>query len=224
MHPPYAGTMAQAAVGGGRQERRRARTRAQLVAAATRLVAERGLGGVAMSDVTAAADLGTGTIYNHFPTYDALVEAVVSEALEDFGSRLDALTAGLDDPAVVFAVSLRHLVRRAVDDPLWGRLLVRLGASHPQLMAVLGPRAARDLRAGMTTGRFVIDDLDIATACTFGSLTGVLHLVVTRAEPAGVDLGVAYAVAMLKMVGLDESDAREVASRPLPPAPEVVAE
>lgn len=209
----------------GRRERQRARTRARLVDAATRLIADRGLGGVAMSDVTSEADLGTGTIYNHFPTFDGLVEAVVAEALETEGAQLDALTADVEDPAEVFAASLRHLVLHATSDPLWGRLLVRLGVSHPQLMKVLGPRAARDLRAGIRSGRFDIRDLDVVTACTFGSLTGVLQLVVGRAgeegaaDVAGAEVATTYAVSMLQMVGVPASEAHEVARRPLPSFP-----
>jgi AcrR family transcriptional regulator len=52
-----------------------ARNRDQVLDAATRLFAERGAE-VQMADVARAAGVGVGTVYRHFPTRRALIEAV----------------------------------------------------------------------------------------------------------------------------------------------------
>ena len=54
------------------------RNRAGLLAAARTLFAERG-DEVHMSEVAAAAGVGVGTLYRHFPTRQALVEAIAAE-------------------------------------------------------------------------------------------------------------------------------------------------
>lgn len=200
-----------------RHQRRRERTRARLIDAARVLVAERGVDAVGASDITEAADLGAGTFYNYFASRDEIVEAVVEESIESLGARMDSMTSDMPDTAEVFASSLRHLVRHAIDDPLWGWLVVRLGVAHPKLLSILGPRAARDLRRGVDSGRLVVRDVDLATSCVFGALLSTLHHVVSTSVEGSVDE--AFAQAMLCMVGLPPEQAAEVASRPLPALP-----
>jgi AcrR family transcriptional regulator len=166
---------------------------------------------------TDVADLGAGTFYNYFQSRDEIVEAVAEASVESLGASLDALTAEMADAAEVFAVSLRHLVLKAITDPLWGWFVVRLGVAHPQLIAILGPRAARDLRKGVASGRFSIPDVEIATSCTFGALLATLHLVLSTNVDQGTDE--LFAQTMLSMVGVPFDEAREIASRPLPPLP-----
>ena len=180
-------------------------------------MAERGVDAVGLSEITDAADLGAGTFYNYFQSRDEIVEAVAEASVESLGEALDALTEPMDDAAEVFAVSLRHLVLKAITDPLWGWFVVRLGVAHPQLIAILGPRASRDLRKGVESGRFVIPDVDIATSCTFGALLATLHLVLSTKVEEGTDE--LFAQTMLCMVGISTDEAREIASRPLPPLP-----
>lgn len=203
----------------GRQQRRRELTRSRLLEAARTLFAERGVESVGLHEVTQRADLGTGTMYNYFPSKDALVEALLSESIETVGQRLDRIREIEDDPAAVFAFSLRHLVNLASEDELWGWMVVRLGVAHPQLLEILGPRANRDLRIGVDAGRFSTSDVDVATACVFGALISALHLALTNSPRAG--LGIEFAQNMLCMVGVPSREATEVASRELPPLPEV---
>ena len=47
--------------------------------------------------------MGLGSFYNHFDSKEELFRAAVDDALGLFAAVLDELTAGLDDPAHVFA-------------------------------------------------------------------------------------------------------------------------
>ena len=58
-----------------------ARNRARILEAAEQVFAEQGAG-AGMDDVAAAAGVGVGTLYRHFPTKDALVAAVLIARLE----------------------------------------------------------------------------------------------------------------------------------------------
>ena len=215
---PASRTQPAASSGGARQQRRREKTRARLINAAKTLMAERGVDAVGLSEITEAADLGAGTFYNYFQSRDDIVEAVAEDAIESLGARLDRLTAEMSDAAEVFAFSLRHLVQQAASDPLWGWFVVRLGVAHPKLIAILGPRAARDLRKGVASGRFTVPDVDIAKSCVFGALLSTLHRVLSTEVAPHVDE--VYARTMLCMVGVPAEEAEEIASRPLPPLPD----
>ena len=57
---------------GGRRERRKAQTRAEVRATAQRLFAERGFDAVTIADVATAADVAVQTVFNHFETKEAL--------------------------------------------------------------------------------------------------------------------------------------------------------
>jgi AcrR family transcriptional regulator len=76
-----------------RFERRRERTRQELLAAATRVLAEKGLHDTKVADIAAAADVGVGTFYLHFPTKDALFDAVVDDTVARLKRTVDAARA-----------------------------------------------------------------------------------------------------------------------------------
>ena len=69
------------------------RNRDKLVAVAREELIAHG-GGFVMDTVAARAGVGAGTLYRHFPTRDALVEAVYAAELEDLARAARAL---LDD-------------------------------------------------------------------------------------------------------------------------------
>ncbi|MDN5698870.1 MAG: TetR/AcrR family transcriptional regulator [Kocuria sp.] len=199
---------------GGRQWRRRARTRAKLLDAARWLVADRGLAAVTMTDVSAAAELATGTVYNYFPSLEELLSTMIYGEIDSVGDRLDRVADYTDDPAEIYATSLRLLVRHALSEPLWGRIYVKLGVAHPIVVEVLGPRCRRDLERGVKAGRLNVVDLDLAVVCTFGAQASAINLV-TSGEGREC-LAEHFAENMLRMVGVSVEDAREVVSRPLP--------
>src|SRR6201984_1596421 len=89
-----------------RLERRKQRTRAALVKAAQRLIAE-GKINVPVLEITKAADVGMGSFYNHFDSKEQLFEAAIADVLDAHGSMLDRLTESIDDPGESFATSFR---------------------------------------------------------------------------------------------------------------------
>src|SRR5690242_21947608 len=82
-----------AAAAGNRFERRRERTRQDLLAAASRVLAEKGLHRTKIADIAAAADVGVGTFYLHFPDKEALFDAVVEETVRRLKTAVDAARA-----------------------------------------------------------------------------------------------------------------------------------
>ena len=114
-----------------RLERRKQRTRAALVKAAQRLIAE-GKTHVPVLEITQAADVGMGSFYNHFDSKEQLFEAAVADVLDAHGAMLDRLTASIEDPAETFAASFRLTGRLFRQRPQESEILL---ANGPALLS-----------------------------------------------------------------------------------------
>ncbi|MER5473136.1 TetR/AcrR family transcriptional regulator [Streptomyces sp. NPDC002935] len=202
-----------------RLDRRKARTRAALVAAAQRFLAAQGRTDVSIQEITEAADVGFGSFYNHFTSKDELFDAAVALTLEQHGALLDSVVGGLKDPAEIFAASVRLTGRLQRTHPQIARILVRTGMAYLTSDSGLAPRAMRDLQAAADNGRLDIDEAHTAVAMAGGALLGVLHLL-----EAGPDLDAEcvtdqLAFRLLCMFGMTRAEAQEIATRPLPSLP-----
>ncbi|MGH8389437.1 MAG: TetR/AcrR family transcriptional regulator [Pseudomonas sp.] len=79
-----------------------------IVEAATRLFRERGLHGISVVDVMAAAGLTHGGFYGHFDSKEALAKEASERAFKQVGTRWRERAAGTDDKAAA---------RRALIEP-----------------------------------------------------------------------------------------------------------
>jgi AcrR family transcriptional regulator len=200
-----------------RQDRRRARTRAKLVAAAGALFARQGVDNTRINEITEEADVGFGSFYNHFESKEAIVHAVLEETIAAQGAALEAVTAHLDDPAETVAVAHRYFVNLALTDPNWAWLLIRLDLSHNIALAALGPHAERDLERGIRAGRFSVPDKRVAMFAAGGALLAVMRAVLDGQAPRNADRH--HAEGVLRLLGLSPQDAAEVTGRPMPKVP-----
>lgn len=197
-----------------RGARRRARTRAKLLAAARTLFAEKGVEATRINEITEEADVGFGSFYNHFESKDEIVEALLDEMVSSEGERIDEATRELDDPAEIVAVAHRTFMRHAAEDPEWGWLILRLDITHGVLSRALGPFAARDMQAGIDAGRFHVADPVLSLNVWGGALLAAMRAVIV--EDVGPDADVHHAEGILRALGLPLDEAAEVARRPLP--------
>src|SRR5205814_5066161 len=84
-----------------RGARRRRETRSRLLMAALKLMAERGMEGVAINEITEAADVGFGSFYNHFDSKEAIYAALLDWVFEDFANAIEAVLGEISDPAEI---------------------------------------------------------------------------------------------------------------------------
>jgi AcrR family transcriptional regulator len=197
-----------------RLERRKQRTRAALVKAAQRLIAE-GKINVPVLEITKAADVGMGSFYNHFDSKEQLFEAAIADVLDAHGAMLDRLTESIDDPAETFATSFRLTGRLFRRRPQESEVLL---ANGPALLSAdrgLAPRALRDIKVGVAAGRFKVDDPELALAMAGGALLGLGKLL--RDNPDRDDARAADTVteSVLQLLGLSAEEARAICQRPL---------
>jgi AcrR family transcriptional regulator len=195
----------------GRRERRQQRTRAALVAAGRQLIAEKGPDALTIADVASMADVGFGTFYGYFDSKDALLDAVIDQVLEEIGQRNDALTAGLDDPALVVAVAVRNSMRMALEQPQLAALVVRLGFSgDTRLWDGLHRRMLRDLDAGYKSGRFAKRRRPAAHLVVGGAVMAALRSADLEGDPHPGEVEVPLAESVLAALGLDGADSAAV--------------
>lgn len=159
-------------------------TRAQLVDAAERLFAERGIGGVSLREVGAAAgQRNNSAAQYHFGSKDGLVRAIFERRMVPIDRRRRAMLTEADG-------SVRSYVE-AIVVPLHGaparyrRFLQQLALADPQL------RAFDDLdRPEMTGLKAAIEGLDAALAArglpddVRGERLRLLGVVVIHASPS----------------------------------------
>lgn len=194
--------------------RRREKTRQQLVRAAKILFGEQGIDGTRIQEITALADVGLGSFYNHFDDKSAIVDAVVMDVTERQAEAVDRLTLETDDPAEIVAVAHRHFLRLAENDPESAWVLIQLDITHRILAETLRPWALQDLLEGIDSGRFNVDDPALAIYTTGGALLGAMRgLLEGNIEPGREE---AHAELVLRMLGLEAREAAEIAARPFP--------
>jgi AcrR family transcriptional regulator len=140
-----------AAPGIGRRERRAAETRVKLFRSALALIAERGLAGVTVEDITEAADVGKGTFFNYFPTKEHVLGVMAEIQL----GKLQEAAARVDAGSEPLHTVLHRLVQRLAEEPGRSPRLARALIS-----SFLGNESVREiLKRKMVEGRKAIAEV-----------------------------------------------------------------
>jgi AcrR family transcriptional regulator len=200
-----------------RLDRRKARTRQALIDAAVRLITEGRGDRASIQEITDEADIGFGSFYNHFESKEQLFQTASEEVLERWGRMIDRASAGIADPAELFAVGLRITGRLGWTHPEIAGFLTGAGLDVLDSPAGLAPRALRNIQAGQATSRFTVPDPEIALSAAAGGLLGLLRLGQRHPEritEASVDQ---LAEALLRLLGVPADEAARLAALPLPP-------
>jgi AcrR family transcriptional regulator len=198
----------------GRVERRRARVRQRILEVTEELTRSRGVDGVTLEDITEAADVARRTFYHYFESKHAALVPIARERTRALNRRIDRVVAGIDDPAEVVSVALRHTLRSMPEDPLVAWFIFRSGLPQQRLREGIGESGYRDVSRGVESGRFAVENLAVAAALLSGAVIGALagRLEGTLAD-TDLDDAVEY---VLRLLGLPVHEARDIAHRPLP--------
>jgi AcrR family transcriptional regulator len=197
-----------------RTDRRRAETRQRLTGAARALIAEKGVEGLRISEITEGADVALGSFYNHFESKEELVEEVVADTIQALAEAMVESMAALDDPAEAVSFATRSFVRLTEDNRELASLLVNLDRPDAQFEMAVQPIALGALDRGIAAGRFEVADNHVALTGVVGGTLAVMRGILDGRYTPDVD--VLHAQAVLRSIGLTPADAREVATRDLP--------
>ncbi|MGA3152197.1 MAG: TetR/AcrR family transcriptional regulator [Streptosporangiaceae bacterium] len=213
--------MAEAASAAGapkvsRLDRRKARTRQALTDAAVRLIAEGRGDRASIQEITEEADIGFGSFYNHFDTKEQLFQTASEEVLERWGQMIDRASAGISDPAELFAVGLRISGRLGWTHPEIAGFLAGVGLDLLDIPGGLAPRALRDIQAGQASGRFIAAEAEIALSAAAGGLLGLLRMCQRHPERVNETTVDEFAEAVLRLLGVPAPEAARLVALPLP--------
>ncbi len=173
-----------------RRERRIAARRQQILDAAARIFAEKGLEGATTKEIADAADIAEGTLYNYFKSKNDLVIAII-EQLAQFEQRSAMMQAALDEDPLTFFV--RHFSdRMAQVGPSYPLILASMPAilSSPELRQhyqelIMTPAVAlieQHLLARVERGQLRAVDMPLVTRGLVGMLLGI-HLMLVLGDP-----------------------------------------
>jgi AcrR family transcriptional regulator len=211
-----------------RIDRRRARTRGQLVDAARHLIVENGVESVTISLITEKADIGFGTFYSYYDSKEALVAEVVEESIAEVVERVTVGLEDVDDPAEAASSIIRRLLALNDTDPALITLVLRVErlalANSRQDAGGLsedGPVAGGLVREldpyffdGPEARRFRRSGLAYLPHLIAGGLEMVCNARLTNQLRTEDDTEVAAAI--LVLLGLPEAEANDIAARALP--------
>lgn len=157
--------------------RKRERTRAEIVAAAERLVAARGLDALSIDEITEEADVAKGTFYTHFEDKEDLAAEIARNIRLELEDKITATNEGVTDAATRMANGLSSMLAFAIAQPIRARALLRLipGGVDPETPINAGIRG--DVAMGVRAKRFAVASVNAAVVALIGiAMSTAMHL------------------------------------------------
>jgi AcrR family transcriptional regulator len=153
------------------------RNREKVLAAARAVFADHGVD-AQMDEIARRADVGVGTVYRHFPTKDALLDALTDEVFEVIAAHARDML-DLDDPWEAFTRSMWFGGEKTAGDRAFAEILgaTRRPVSCPakeDLLATTGELMRRAIAAGKMRPDAMIDDIPLLM-CGIGSAIDMPH-------------------------------------------------
>lgn len=182
------------------------------------LFAEKGDTRVTVSELAQAAGIARGTIYNNLESTETLFESVATQLTAEMHRRVTASSIDIADPVLRMACGLRFFVRRAHEEPHWGRFLTRFAFSNASLKAMWSGPPTSDVMAAMAQGRYAIRPEQVVSAIALLAGSGLAAmLLVQDGHRTWRDAGSDAAELVLRALGIPPDEARRLATVELPP-------
>jgi len=155
------------------------RNHARIVRAAREVFSEQGRE-AQMDDVARTAGVGVGTVYRHFPTKEALIEALVADKFDQLASWAQESLA-IEDPWAAFeSMMWRGAEQMARDRTLFQVLSAdacmvdRVASAQADLQTAMGALMARAQAAGALRADACTDDIGVIM-CGAGGAMELCH-------------------------------------------------
>jgi AcrR family transcriptional regulator len=132
--------------GQNRFERRREKTRVDLLEAAERVIARKGYHNTRISDIASEADVGLGTFYLHFKTKNEIFIELVDYGAGKLREELIEAKQGVGDPAEKLRITINTILDAAAEAPETFRIVFGHGPAFLDLMVRVHEIFINDLR------------------------------------------------------------------------------
>ena len=195
-------------------KKRKARTRARILAAAFDLYGEPNGLYTRVEDISALAGITRPTFYKHFSSMDELRTALTYEVMHSFLEQVAAVLNRIDDPAERTSVAIRHYLHRALVDTKWARSMINISAGGFVFGAETAEHALGTIEKGIQSGAFIVRSAvmgrDIVLGTSFGAICSILR------DEVDSDCPELIASYTLTALGVAAERARQIATLPLP--------
>ena len=189
---------------------KRARTRAELIAAANSLFAKQAVESVTVDDVVKEAGVAKGTFYVHFDGLDGLAAAVAEELVQSFDELLQPSRLSLVDPALRIAFGCSSFIDKALNDPRWASLVARMAVAEKGGELLRG-RLFEDLQQFSKSVPGSGASADLNVEIVVGIMLQLMRALGER-KLSSIDPDVAVS-AILRAIGLNAREAKSVLAR-----------
>jgi AcrR family transcriptional regulator len=188
--------------------------------AALRLFAHKGSSAITVSELAEEAGIARGTVYNNIDAPDELFEQVAAGLATEMHARLATILPTLEDPAERLATGIRCFIRRAHEEPHWGRFLIRFSFSNHSLQTMWNGPPMADLVLGLSKHRYDFEPEHLASvvALITGTTLAAMFSMLSGYKK-WEDAGSEAAQLVLRSLGVAPADARRIATKKLPPLP-----
>ncbi len=153
---------------------KRARTKAQLIAAANALYSTRPWESVTVDEVVSEAGVAKGTFYTHFNDLNELAAAVADELVKSVDELIQPYRLSLPDPLLRIAFGCDAFFQKSLDDRLWASLAARMARSYPTVGKVARKRFSEDLSEALKQSSQAGLSLQLALEVSIGIVVQVM--------------------------------------------------
>ncbi len=155
-------------------QEKRARTRAQLVSAASVLFSKRPWTSITIDDLVREAGVAKGTFYVHFDDMPALTAAVADDLIGSFDELIQPQRASTSNALLRIALGCDAFIEKALEDPEWASLLARMARSYPSVGETARARLREDLQQVLEDSPRPRVSVDLAQEVALGVVLQVL--------------------------------------------------
>jgi AcrR family transcriptional regulator len=129
-----------------RFDRRREKTRLDLLEAAERVIATKGYHQTRIADIAGEADVGLGTFYLHFKTKNEIFIELIETGAAELRAEVNAAKAGVESVEDKLRITLGTILDAAAEHPEQFRIVFGHGPAFLDLMVRVHEMFIEDLR------------------------------------------------------------------------------
>ena len=152
-----------------RFDRRREKTRLELIHAAEQVISRKGYHQTRIADIANEADVGLGTFYLHFKTKNEIFIELIEHGAEELRAKLAEAKAGLHSPADKLKITIDTILDAAAEAPELFRILFGHSPAFLDLMVRVLQIFIDDLRDDLAPA--VGERADAIAQLTIGMLS-----------------------------------------------------
>ena len=166
--------------GPNRFERRREKTRVELLEAAERVIARKGYHNTRIADIASEADVGLGTFYLHFKTKNEIFIELIDYGAGHLREELVKAKTGTHDPAQKLRITINTILDAAAQAPESFRIVFGHGPAFLDLMVRVHQTFIDDLRIDLEPA--IGSQADAVAHLTIGMLSQAITWLLERED------------------------------------------